>query len=162
MIEVRIDGLLLDSSNNSPVVLLKELDGDRILPIYIGPSEASNIAYALQQTSFPRPMTLDLMRLLVEGLGGRIRRVIITRIEQDTYFAEVILEQRSRVLAIDARPSDSIGLAVRAGVPLFVAEPVMAKAAQVVSAADEEKLGELRARLRSIDPEELGTYRVGQ
>jgi len=160
MIEVRVDGLLVDSSNNSPVVLLKELDGDRILPIYIGPFEASNIAYALQQTQFPRPMTLDLMRLLVESLGGKIRRVIITRIEQDTYFAEVIVENRSRVLAIDARPSDSIGLAVRAGVPLFVNEQVMDKAAQVVSAADEERLTELRTRLRGIEPEEFGNYRV--
>jgi len=160
MIEVRVDGLLVDSSNNSPVVLLRELDGDRILPIYIGPFEASGIAYALQNTKFPRPMTLDLMWLLVDGLGGRIKRVIVTRIDNDTYFAEVIIEAGSKVLAIDARPSDSVGLALRAGSPIFVADEVMSKASQVVSPDDEERLSELRAKLRSIDPEEFGNYKM--
>lgn len=160
MIEVRVDGLLVDSSNNSPVVLLRELDGNRLLPIYIGPFEASAIAYALQNTRFSRPLTLDLMRLLVEGLGGRINRVIVSRIEDDTFFADVILEARGRILAIDSRPSDSIGLAVRTGAPIYVAEEVMDKAGQVVSLDDEEKLAEMRSRLRSIDPEQFGTYKL--
>jgi hypothetical protein len=160
VIEVRVDGLLIDSSSNSPVVLLRELDGDRILPIYIGPFEASAIAYALQDAQFPRPMTLDLMRLLVDGLGGKVKRVIVTRIEDDTYYADVVIEAGGKVLAIDARPSDSVGLALRTGAPVFVAEEVMDKAGQVVSADDEGKLAELRAKLRSIDPEQFGNYKM--
>ncbi|MEO0078070.1 MAG: bifunctional nuclease family protein, partial [candidate division WOR-3 bacterium] len=130
MIEVRVEGLLLDNVNNSPVVLLREIDGDRVLPIFIGPLEASAIAYALEKTQFPRPLTLDLMRRIVASLNGRLCRVIITKIEHDTFFAELIVECGDRVVSIDARPSDSVGLALRAEVPIYVAEEVMDKAGQ--------------------------------
>ncbi|MBM3322204.1 bifunctional nuclease family protein [candidate division WOR-3 bacterium] len=160
MIEVRVEGLLLDNVNNSPVVLLREIGGDRVLPIFIGPLEASAIAYALEKTHFPRPLTLDLMRRLIESLDGRVRRVIITRIEDDTYFAELIVESGDRVLSIDARPSDSVGLALRTEVPIYVAEEVMDKAGQFITPADEERLTELRAKMRSINPEEFGSFRM--
>jgi len=160
MIEVRVEGILLDSTNNSPVVLLREQDGDRVLPIFIGPLEASAISYALEKTEFPRPLTLDLMRLLVEGLNGRIARVVITRIESDTYFAEVIINSGNRVITIDARPSDSVGLALRVGAQIYVAEEVMDKAGQWISPADEERLKELRERTRNMKPEEFGNYRM--
>ncbi len=160
MIEVRVEGLLLDSSNNSPVVLLRELEGNRLLPIYIGPYEASAIAYALQDTPFTRPLTLDLMKLLVEGLEGKLKRVIVSRIEDDTYYADVVVETQGRIIVIDARPSDSIGLALRTKAPIFVAEEVMDKAGQLVSPEDEEKLAEIRSRLRSLDPEQLGDFQL--
>jgi len=160
MIEVRVEGLLLDNVNNSPVVLLREADGDRVLPIFIGPLEASAIAYALEKTKFPRPLTLDLMRLIVEGLGGSLRRVIITKIESDTYFAELIVEVGDRLVTIDARPSDSVGLALRASAPIFVDEAVMDKAGQWISPADEERLQELRLKMRNINPEDFGNYRM--
>ncbi len=160
MIEVRVDSLLVDNSNNSPVVLLREIEGDRILPIYIGPFEASAIAYALQGTAFPRPMTLDLMRLSIESLGGNIRRVIITRTEKDTFYAELIIDGPGGIITVDARPSDSVGLALRVGVPVFVAESVMDKAGQSVTEADEGRLDDLRSKLREIEPEDFGNYRV--
>ncbi len=160
MIEVSVDGILIDNTNNSPVVLLREREGDRVLPIYIGPFEASAIAYSLQKTKFPRPMTLDMMRLIVEGLGGRVRRVIVTRIKEDTYYAELVIETDGKVVTIDARPSDSVGLALRADVPIFVAEEVMNKAGQVVPANSEDRLKELRSKLREIKPEDLGDYRM--
>ncbi len=160
MIEVKVDGLLIDNTNNSPVVLLRELDGDRILPIYIGPLEASAIAYALQGTKFPRPMTLDFMRRMVETLGGRIRRVIVTRIEHDTFYAELVVETSDRMVTIDARPSDSVGLALRVQAPIFVADKVMDKASHVVSVADEERIKELRSKLRSINPEDFGNFKM--
>ncbi len=160
MIEVRVEGLLLDNVNNSPVVLLREIDGDRVLPIFIGPLEASAIAYALEKAQFPRPLTLDLMRRLIESLNGHVRRVIITKIENDTYFAELIIESGDRVLSIDARPSDSVGLALRTEVPIYVAEEVMDKAGQFITPADEERLAELRAKMRSINPEEFGSFRM--
>ena len=160
MIEVRVEGILLDNVNNSPVVLLRERDGDRVLPIFIGPLEASAIAYALEKTKFPRPLTLDLMRLLVEGLQGRIRRVIITKIENETFFAEVVIEAGDRVVAIDARPSDSVGLALRAEAPIYIAEAVMEKAGQWITAQDEERLKDLREKMRTVNPEDFGNYRM--
>lgn len=160
MIEVRVEGILLDNVNNSPVVLLRELDGDRVLPIFIGPLEASAIAYAIEKTKFPRPLTLDLMRLMVEGLQGRIRRVIITKLESETFFAEVVLEAGERVITIDARPSDSIGLALRCEAPIYVAEAVMEKAGQWITAQDEDRLKDLREKMRTINPEDFGNYKM--
>jgi len=160
VIEVRVEGILLDNVNNSPVVLLRERDGDRVLPIFIGPLEASAIAYALEKTKFPRPLTLDLMRLLVEGLQGRIRRVIITKIENETFFAEVVIEAGDRVVAVDARPSDSVGLALRAEAPIYIAEAVMEKAGQWITAEDEERLKDLREKMRTVNPEDFGNYKM--
>jgi uncharacterized protein len=160
MIEVRVEGILLDNVNNSPVVLLRELDGERVLPIFIGPLEASAIAYALEKTRFPRPLTLDLMRLMVEGLQGRVRRVIITKLESETFFAEVVLEAGDRVVTIDARPSDSVGLALRCEAPIYVAEAVMEKAGQWMTAQDEDRLKDLREKMRTINPEEFGNYKM--
>ena len=160
MIEVRVEGILLDNVNNSPVVLLRERDGDRVLPIFIGPLEASAIAYALEKTKFPRPLTLDLMRLMVEGLQGRIRRVIITKIENETFFAEVVIEAGDRVVAVDARPSDSVGLALRAEAPIYIAEAVMEKAGQWITAEDEERLKDLREKMRTVNPEDFGNYKM--
>ena len=160
MIEVRVEGILLDNVNNSPVVLLRERDGDRVLPIFIGPLEASAIAYALEKTKFPRPLTLDLMRLLVEGLQGRIRRVIITKIENETFFAEVVIEAGDRVVAVDARPSDSVGLALRAEAPIYIAEAGMEKAGPWITAEDEERLKDLREKMRTVNPEDFGNYKM--
>ena len=160
MIEVRVEGILLDNVNNSPVVLLRELDGDRVLPIFIGPLEASAIAYAIEKTKFPRPLTLDLMRLMVEGLQGRIRRVIITKLESETFFAEVVLEADERVITVDARPSDSVGLALRCEAPIYVAEAVMEKAGQWITAQDEDRLKDLREKMRTINPEDFGNYKM--
>jgi bifunctional DNase/RNase len=160
MIEVRVEGILIDNVNNSPVVLLREMDGDRVLPIFIGPLEASAIAYALDKTKFPRPMTLDLMRLLVEGLSGRVRRVIISKLESETFFADLVIERNGQVLTIDARPSDSVGLALRSDAPIFVAEEVMDKAGQWMTREDEDRLKELRDKMRSVNPEDFGNYRM--
>jgi bifunctional DNase/RNase len=160
MIEVRVEGILLDSANSSPVALLRELDGDRVLPIFIGPLEAAALDYALKEVTCPRPLTLDLMRRLVEGMNGHIERVVITRIEDETYFAEIMIRADGRVVAIDARPSDSVALAVRIGAPIFVAEEVMDRAGQWMTPAEEERLKELRAQARSLKPEEFGNYRM--
>jgi bifunctional DNase/RNase len=160
VIEVRVEGILLDSVNNSPVVLLRELDGSRVLPIFVGPLEASAIAHALEKAEFPRPLTLDLMKLVVEGLDGHVRRVIISKLENDTFFADIVVEAGGRILTFDARPSDSVGLALRTGSPVYVAEAVMERAGQWMTAEDEEKVKELRAKMRDINPEDFGTYKM--
>lgn len=160
MIEVKVEAILVDNTTNSPVALLREAGGDRVLPIFVGPLEAAAIAYALEGTRFSRPLTLDLMRLLVQGLGGRVARVIVTKLEQDTFFAEVVVEAGAKVITFDARPSDSIGLALRCGAPLYVDDAVMDKAGQYVASDDEERLKELRGKMRGINPEEFGNYRM--
>lgn len=160
MIEVKVEAVLVDDSSNSPVMLLREVEGNRVLPVFIGPAEASAIAYALEGTQFARPLTLDLMKNLIVGLQGRVSRVIITSLKQETFYAEVVIESKERVLTIDARPSDSVGLAVRAGAPIYVAEAVMDQAGQELSIEDEQRLNDLRSRLRTTNPEDFGSYEI--
>lgn len=160
MIEVKVEAVLIDSSTNSPVMLLREVAGNRVLPVFIGAAEATSIAYALEGTQYIRPLTLDLMRNLILGLNGKINRVIITKLEEETFFAEVVLEAGDKVVAIDARPSDSVGLALRAGAPIYVEETVMERAGQWLSQEDEERLREMRTRMRNINPEDFGSYEI--
>jgi bifunctional DNase/RNase len=100
------------------------------------------------------------MRLMVEGLQGRVRRVIVTKLENETFFAEVVLEAGDRVVTIDARPSDSVGLALRCEAPIYIAEAVMEKAGQWITAQDEDRLKDLREKMRTINPEEFGNYKM--
>lgn len=160
MIEVKVEAVLIDNSTNSPVLLLREVGGNRVLPVFIGTAEASSIAYALEGTQYVRPLTLDLMRNLIYGLNGRISRVIINKLEEETFFAEVVLETGDRLVAIDARPSDSVGLALRTGAPIYVEETVMEQAGQLLSQEDEVRLREMRTRMRNINPEDFGSYEI--
>ncbi len=160
MIEVTVEAVLIDRSSNSPVMLLREVGGKRVLPVFIGPAEASAIMYALERTQYPRPLTLDLMRNLILGLNGRVRWVIINRLAEETFFAEVVLESQEKVVAIDARPSDSVGLALRVGAPIYVEEEVMDQAGQWLSAEDEEQLRQLREKLRDVNPDDFSSYDI--
>ncbi|MCX7784943.1 MAG: bifunctional nuclease family protein [candidate division WOR-3 bacterium] len=160
MIEVKVAGVLFDSQNNSPVMLLKEVDGNKILPIFIGPIEAAAIAYVLENVKLSRPMTLDLMKLIIEGLKIKVKRVIITALKDDTFFAEIIIENDNKILSVDARPSDSVGLALRVQAPIYVAEEVMDEAGITMTEEEEARLSELRQHLRNIPPEEFGNYKM--
>lgn len=160
MIEVKVAGVLFDNQNNSPVMLLKELDGNKILPIFIGPVEATAIIYALENIKLSRPMTIDLLKLVLDVLGGKVTRIIINALKNDTFFAEIILNVNGKIFSIDARPSDSVGLAVRTNSPIYVAEEVMESAGIVMNEQDEARLAELRDSLRNMPPEELGNYKM--
>lgn len=160
MIEVRVEAVLIEQSSNTPVMLLREVGGSRVLPVFIGPAEASAIIYALEKTQFVRPLTLDLMRNVITGLNGRVRQVVINRLDDETFFAELVLESGEQLVAIDARPSDSVGLALRVGAPIFVEEEVMERAGQLLSDEEEARLKEFRERMRKIDPEDFGNYQI--
>ncbi len=160
MIEVKVEAVLIDNTTNSPVMLLREVDSNRVLPVFIGAAEASTIAYALEGVQYVRPLTVDLMRNLINGLNGKVSRVIITKLEDDTFYAELVIQTPEQVISIDARPSDSVGLALRTGAPIYVAETVMDQAGQWLSPEDEERLQALRTKLRGIDPEDLGNYQI--
>jgi bifunctional DNase/RNase len=167
MVPVDIASLSVDSRTNQPVIILKpvtEAKGHgRILPIWIGQPEATAILLALEGAEPARPLTHDLLRNVLESLDVVLERVEITRIEDGTFYAALILRGEERTLAVDARPSDSIALAVRTAAPIFVAESVMEEAAVEYSdlaetqGVDEEaEIEEMRRFLESVDPSEFG------
>ena len=120
LLEVRVQSLALDRDTNTPVVILQEVDGERVLPIWIGPGEASAIAMQLADMEFQRPLTHDLLCSVLTGLGGALQKVIITKVEASTYYAELIVRRNGEVFSLDARPSDSIAVALRVEARIFV------------------------------------------
>ena len=126
MIEVFVSRLGLDSSSNSHVVVLQEKDGVRLLPIWIGQPEAESIVLHMHNVKRARPLTHDLVRSLIVGMGARLLHVNITRVEERTYFAELHLQHAGEVVTIDARPSDSIAIALRLAAPIYAAEELLA------------------------------------
>lgn len=156
MIPVKVSGLMVDQTSNQPVVFLKELDGERVLSIWIGPVEASAIAYALERKQFVRPLTLDLMKRLLDGFNAKLVRTVITTLKEDTFFANLILEQDGRTFSIDARPSDSLALALRMDAPIFVADEVMDRYATPLPEDETDRINQLRSYLKGLDPEEFG------
>ncbi len=163
MIQVRIASLAVDPRSNQPVIVLRPLDEEpgngRVLPIWIGQPEATAILLAIEGVELPRPLTHDLMKNMLETLGSYLERVEITRVEEGTFFAALIVRAEDRTLAIDARPSDSIALAVRTGAPIFVAESVLDEASiddSTDEVVDEEaELQAFREFLDEVDPEDF-------
>ncbi|HEX7240194.1 MAG TPA: bifunctional nuclease family protein [Longimicrobiaceae bacterium] len=125
MIQVRVQSLGLDQTSKTPVVILQEAGGTRILPIWIGTVEASAIAMELAGMKFARPLTHDLFPALIRGLGGTLTRVLITRVEDNTYYAEMVIRRGDEVFTVDARPSDSIAIALRLQADLFTSEELL-------------------------------------
>ena len=157
--KVNVSGLAIDSTNNSPVVLLKESGGQGILPIWIGPAEASAIAMELAGLNMKRPLTHDLLRSVIDGLGGKVLKVVVNDLIGQTFHAEIYLQQEKAMVKIDARPSDSIALALKTNAPIFVAKKIFAYDEEPSSDVSEEKRAqELRERLQRINPEDFGTY----
>ena len=128
MIEVKIAGIQINLMSQYRVVLLKEVEGNRYLPIWIGPYEAEAINLELQNIETPRPLTHDLLKHVIEALGGEVLYVLVADLQDNTFYARIFIEVDSRTVEIDARPSDSIALAVRVKAPLYVAEAVMDEA----------------------------------
>lgn len=157
MIQVRIHSLNIDKTTNQPVLILRDADGGRLLPIWIGHNEATAILLRLQRVEPPRPMTHDLLFNLVGDLGWQIERVEITRLEESTFYAALILRTEGKTVAVDARPSDSIALAVRAHVPIMVAEAVMDEAGLVPDEEydEESEVERFREFLENIDPQDF-------
>ncbi len=125
LVEVEVYQILIDESVKAPVVVLKEKGGERILPIWIGQAEAVSIAYALEEIATERPLTHDLIKLIIDGFGARLEKVVINDLKENTYFARLIFKIDSTIISIDARPSDSIAIALRTRSPIFVSEKVM-------------------------------------
>jgi hypothetical protein len=162
MIQVRIAGLSLDPATEQPVLLLTPVDGPvegeprRVLPIWIGHGEASAIILTLQGIAPPRPMTHDLLKAMVEVTGHLVARVEVTRIEEGTFYAAIVLRAEDRMVVVDARPSDSIALAVRTGSPIYVDDGVFEESAVEVTEVDEEaEVERFRDFLDHVDPSDF-------
>ncbi|MGH7591081.1 MAG: bifunctional nuclease family protein [Gemmatimonadales bacterium] len=161
MIEVVVAHLGLDRTTNAPVVILREKDGVRMVPIWIGPAEASAIAMELQGFKPPRPMTHDLLRQVLTGLGAELRRVVVTAVKGNTYFAELHLRRGEDVLQVDARPSDGIALAVRTHSPIFTSDELLAdEGGAPAGPTPEQRLDadQLKRYLETLDPEDFGKF----
>ncbi|MDX2042441.1 MAG: bifunctional nuclease family protein [Acidobacteriota bacterium] len=123
--EVKIRGLLIDPTTNSPVVLLKDVSSEMMLPIWVGPYEANSIASEIEKLASHRPMTHDLLRNVIRQMGGEISRVVVTDLRDSTFFAVIEIVANGETVLIDSRPSDAIALALRADCPIFVKESVL-------------------------------------
>jgi uncharacterized protein len=171
MVEIKVQSLGLDQVSKTPVVILQEVEGERMLPIWIGAGEASAIAMELAGMKFSRPLTHDLAASLIRGLGGALQRVIITRVEDNTYFAELVIQRGSDLFSIDARPSDSIAIALRLQARLFTSDDLLS--ASTIQIESTEEGGEqpepepptpqmtaeqLQAYLKKLNPEDLGRF----
>lgn len=128
MIEVVIDSIRVSLMSQHRIVVLKDAEGDRYLPIWIGPFEADAITVELQEVPPPRPLTHDLLKSVIRELGGRVVHILISELRNDIYYARVVIEIDGRQVEVDSRSSDAIALAVRVKAPIFVAEQVMNKA----------------------------------
>lgn len=139
MIEVRVESIRVSLINQQRLVVLREEEGLRYLPIWIGPFEAEAITTGLKGSEIPRPLTHDLLRMVVESLGGHLAHIVVSELSDETYYALVVVDRGDERLEIDARPSDAIALAVRADVPIFVSEEVMDAVGQLPSSESEEE-----------------------
>jgi len=172
VIEAKVNGLILEPKTQQNIVVLREVDGERILPIWIGPGEAQAIRRILAEEPFPRPLTHDLLVLVVEGLKAKVTRIVISDLRENTFYASVFIQRDSDLLSLDARPSDSIAIALRARAPIFVNEKLLQPPPQETDTSetsedepareltDEEKAEQLRRFLEKLNPEDFGKFQL--
>jgi len=178
LVEVRVQSLGLDRASRTPILVLKELEGERVLPIWIGPGEASAIAMELARMKVSRPLTHDLLVSVVEGMGGALERVVIHRVCDATYYAELQIRRTGDLIAVDARPSDSVAVALRSDARIFAEEAllecvtveVLPEEGGVAASQGQDSEGgtagaerpmspaELQAYLRGLRPEDFGRF----
>jgi uncharacterized protein len=157
MIEMNLVGVRVELPTEQPIVLLQERDGERYLPIWIGNAEAAAIAFALQGIPTARPLTHDLMKNVLEELGVRVERIVITELKDGTFYAVIEMAQNGSRFEISSRPSDAIALAVRVNVPIFANEEVLTEASIVIRNDEEQEVEKLREFLDQVSPEDFAT-----
>jgi len=158
-IEMTIKGLMVDPITNMPIIILRDKDGQKVLPIWVGVFEANAIALQIENVATPRPMTHDLLKNVIQDLEAAVTRIVVSDLRDNTFYAVIYLQRNGETVAIDARPSDAIALALRAHVPIFVEEVVIdnAKTIETPEKADSERL---QKWLESLDPDDMGKYKM--
>jgi len=159
-VEMKVKGLMWDPVSRMPIVILKTQEGESLLPIFVGLFEANAIAQQLDGSLSPRPMTHDLLGNMIDALHARVDRVVITDLRDNTFFAIIHLDRDGEQLAIDARPSDAMALALRVKVPIFVEDTVLARSSASGEEGAVDEAERLRRWLETVDPEELGRYEM--
>lgn len=155
-VEMRVWRLALDERTDTPVVMLQEVRGDRLLPIWIGRAEARAIAMELAGKRFQRPLTHDLIKTIIDGLGAAVAKIAIVELKDSTFYAKIFLEKADEIVGIDARPSDSIAIALRTRSPIFAAEGLLQTQPAPDDMSEDEKAEALRRYLEEMDPEDFG------
>ena len=155
-IEMSIKGLMVDPISNMPIVILRDKEGSKTLPIWVGMFEANAIALQIENISTPRPMTHDLLRNVIHDLKASVQKIVVCDLQDSTFYALIYLTLNGEVVAIDARPSDAIALALRTRAPIFVEEAVIDNAKTVDVTADKADADRLHKWLESLDPDDLG------
>jgi bifunctional DNase/RNase len=160
-VEMKIRGLMMDPVTNMPIVILKDASSSDVLPIWVGIYEANAIALEIEKVSTPRPMTHDLIKTLLTGLDAGIRKVVVSELKEDTFYAVIWVEKNGSLISIDSRPSDALALALRLDCPIFVDDSVLKsskKANAVASKINTDQ--ELRRLLENLNDEDLGRYKM--
>jgi bifunctional DNase/RNase len=159
-VEMKIRGLLMDPVSNHPIVVLKDVNGSAILPIWVGPYEAHAIALEIEKVATPRPMTHDLIRNLLLGLEAGVKKVVVSDLKEDTFYAVIWLERNGELISVDSRPSDALAIALRLDCPIYVAEAVLKTQKTAQAIAEVGSTEELRRWLENLNDEDLGRYKM--
>lgn len=159
-VEMKIRGLMMDPVTNMPIVVLKDMSGDAVLPIWVGIYEANAIALEIEKVTTPRPMTHDLIKVLLMGLEASIRKVVVSELKDDTFYALIWLEREGHLMSVDSRPSDALALALRHDCPIFVDDKVLQTSKSSATVSEKVNDEELRKWLESLNDEDLGRYKM--
>lgn len=159
-IEMTIKGLMVDPVTNMPIVLLRDGSGEYSLPIWVGVFEANAIALQIENVTPPRPMTHDLIRDVISNFKGTVEKIVISNLEESTFYAFICIRIGRQVSAVDSRPSDAIALALRVGAPIFAEESVLSEAKNAELSPDKGDSERLSKWLENLDPDEMGKYKM--
>jgi bifunctional DNase/RNase len=159
-VEMKIRGLMMDPVTNNPIVVLKDVNGTAILPIWVGIYEANAIALEIEKVATPRPMTHDLIRNLLFGLETGVKKVVVSELKEDTFYAVIWLERNGQTISVDSRPSDALAIALRLDCPIYVEEAVLKTSKDATAMAEAGNNQELKKWLENLSDEDLGRYKM--
>lgn len=159
-VEMKIRGLMMDPMTNMPIVVLKDLAGEAVLPIWVGIYEANAIALEIEKVTTPRPMTHDLIKVLLTGLDTSIKKVVVSELKDDTFYALIWLERNGELISVDSRPSDALALALRHDCPIYVEDRVLQTSKNSTTVSEKVNNEELRKWLENLNDEDMGRYKM--
>jgi hypothetical protein len=159
-VEMQIRGVMMDPVTNQPIIVLKDVGSDLVLPIWVGFFEANAIVLELDKTAMPRPMTHDLLQNMARGLNAEVRKVVISELRDDTFYAVIWMDHAGETVAMDARPSDAIALALRWDCPIYVNRVVLESSKQAASGAQAVSADDMRRWLENLNDDDMGRYKM--
>jgi hypothetical protein len=159
-VEMKIRGLMMDPVTNMPIVVLKDVNGTAILPIWVGIYEANAIALEIEKVATPRPMTHDLIRNILFGLEAGVKKVVVSDLKEDTFYAVIWVERDGEMISVDSRPSDALAIALRLDCPIYVEETVLKSSKSASTVVEATHSEEIRKWLENLNDEDLGRYKM--